>query len=54
MRVGISEGEFVILSETSPNRYHGHIRQWKDLSRGMKNGLYNHGLVRNLRGKFWK
>lgn len=53
-RIGISENEFVALRYTSPGRYHGHTCSWRELSTEVQNKLYEHQMVRNLRGKMWK
>ena len=44
-RVGISHGQFVVLDETSSGVFHGHVREWKDLTTAMKNALINAGKV---------
>jgi hypothetical protein len=49
-RVGISNGEIVILDKTSEGVYHGHVRSWDDLSEKMKAVLRKAGLV-NKKGK---
>lgn len=46
-RIAISNGEFVVLSETLPGLYHGHVRTWEQLGEDMQNILTNSGLVRN-------
>ena len=38
-RISLCDGEFVILFKTGNNCYHGHVRQWKDLTDQMKNIL---------------
>jgi hypothetical protein len=30
-RIGISEGEFVILDRTSEGIFHGHVRTWEEI-----------------------
>ena len=49
-RVGISNGQFVVLDQTSPGVFHGHVRIWADLEQNMKNALINSGMV-NRHGK---
>lgn len=49
-RIGISNGEFVVLSQTSEGLFHGHVRTWSGLSQEMQNALRRAGLV-NKRGK---
>lgn len=45
-RIGISEGQFVVLDQTPPGIYHGHVRSWNELSSVMKNVLRKAGLVK--------
>lgn len=58
-RVGTSEGEIVILSQTSKGEFHGHVRTWAELlsegekSEGIRNALRNNGFV-NKKGKILK
>lgn len=49
-RIGISEGEFVVLDKTQEGEYHGHVREWNQLSENMKNVLRKSGKV-NKKGK---
>jgi Tfp pilus assembly protein PilE len=49
-RIGISDGEFVVLDQTSPRLFHGHVRSWADLTDKMKKALVNSNLV-SLKGK---
>ena len=49
-RIGISNGEFVILDNTIDNIYHGHVRIWSELSQAMQALLRRNGLV-NKKGK---
>lgn len=49
-RIGISEGEFVVLDETMEGLFHGHVRNWNELSDTMKAELRKAGLV-NKKGK---
>lgn len=49
-RVGVSEGEIVILDRTCEGLYHGHVRTWQELCKDprgvrIKNALENHKLV---------
>lgn len=56
-RVGIdhSTGEFVVFDKTKDNIFHGHVRDWKDLTNEMQNALQQSGMVDKrgniLRGK---
>ena len=49
-RIGISEGQIVVLSKTLEGLYHGHVRIWTELTDIMQNALIEAGLV-NSRGK---
>ena len=49
-RIGISDGEIVILDQTSPGLFHGHVRTWNNLRQEMKNILIDANLVTS-RGK---
>ncbi|MCM1315467.1 MAG: hypothetical protein NC244_08885 [Alistipes senegalensis] len=49
-RIGISNGEFVVLDNTIGNIFHGHVRPWKKLSQTMQAVLKRAGLV-NKKGK---
>ncbi|MCA9550298.1 MAG: hypothetical protein KC933_09700 [Myxococcales bacterium] len=51
-RIGVDKatGEFVVLDEHLPGKFHGHVRSWGDLTSQMQNALRNAGLV-NGRGK---
>jgi Tfp pilus assembly protein PilE len=51
-RIAISDGEFVVLDQTStsPEIFHGHVRGWADLTDQMKRALVNSNLV-SLKGK---
>lgn len=44
-RVSASKGQIVILDETSPSIYHGHVKEWHDLSERMQNILIDNGYV---------
>jgi hypothetical protein len=46
-RIGVSEGEIVILDETCPGQYHGHVRRWDELEEFMQRSLERAGLVKN-------
>ena len=48
-RVGLSEGEIVILNETIPDLYHGHVREITDLTDPIKNALREKGWI-NAKG----
>lgn len=49
-RIAISDGEIVILDQTSPRLFHGHVRTWQELTQTMKNVLTDANLV-TLKGK---
>ena len=49
-RIGISDKEIVVLDQTSPRLFHGHVRLWKELTQEMKNALVDAGLC-TLKGK---
>jgi len=49
-RIGISNNQFVVLVETSPGLYHGHVRTWTELTNKMQAILYKQGKV-SLNGK---
>jgi hypothetical protein len=51
-RVGVDEdaGEIVVLDETEPGVYHGHVRTWGQLTDDMRKALVRAGLT-NRRGK---
>ena len=44
-RIGISEDEFVVLSQTRPLDFHGHVRLWEELTPAMRNTLIKYGLA---------
>ncbi|MBG9795002.1 hypothetical protein ABD76_22045 [Paenibacillus dendritiformis] len=44
-RIGISDGEFVVLDKTSEGLYHGHVRAWSELTPTMQSILRKAGLV---------
>ncbi len=46
-RIGVdrSNGEIVVLDQHLPDRYHGHVRTWDDLTQPMQNALKNAALV---------
>jgi hypothetical protein len=49
-RVGVSNGEIVVLDQTSPEVFHGHVRSWNELTPQMQSALRKAGLV-NKKGK---
>ena len=49
-RIGISDGEIVVLDETSEGIFHGHVRNWDSLSDKMRSVLRREGMV-NKKGK---
>ena len=60
-RVGLdSNGDFVVLDETSQNVFHGHVRQWngnggnQGLTQTMKNALYDAGYIKTPKGSKFK
>ncbi|TNJ53558.1 hypothetical protein FE784_40400 [Paenibacillus hemerocallicola] len=44
-RIGISDGEFVVLDKTSDGIYHGHVRSWSELNPTMQSILRKAGLA---------
>jgi hypothetical protein len=52
-RIGISNGEFVVLDQTRPGLFHGHVRIWEELEREMRAPLMKAGLVTS-KGKIKK
>jgi hypothetical protein len=42
-----ANGEIVVLDEHLPDRFHGHVRRWDELTPQMQNGLKDAGLVDN-------
>ncbi|MCX5922877.1 MAG: hypothetical protein NTX86_06150 [Candidatus Dependentiae bacterium] len=52
-RIAVDDGEFVVLSKTRDRLYHGHVREWDDLTDKMQRVLEEAGLV-NGRGKIIK
>ncbi|WP_330410898.1 hypothetical protein, partial [Lachnotalea glycerini] len=52
-RVGISDGEIVVLDETTKGVFHGHVRSWSELSEPMKAALKKAGMV-TKKGKIIK
>ncbi|HHW7506535.1 TPA: VENN motif pre-toxin domain-containing protein [Mannheimia haemolytica] len=51
-RVGVDKltGEYAVFDQTEKNIYHGHVRNWNELTTEMKNALKEAGLV-NDKGK---
>jgi hypothetical protein len=54
-RIGISQGEFVVLDYTCHDangncKFHGHVRDWNDLEDDMKQALVREGAIK-LKGK---
>ena len=49
-RVGISNGQIVMLPQTTPGVYHGYVVTWTKLPQDARNALYEAGMV-TLRGK---
>lgn len=49
-RVGISNGEIVVLDGDVRNGYHGYVRTWEELTKQMRCALIDNGLA-NDRGK---
>jgi len=45
-RIAVSGNEIVILDQTSPGCYHGHVREWHGLKQNMKNILVKNKLVK--------
>jgi hypothetical protein len=57
-RIGVSQGEFVVLDYTCHDangncKFHGHVRSWEDLSDKMKTALQKKGWA-NSKGKIIK
>jgi len=52
-RVALSEDEFVVLMEHSPDKFHGHVRTWSELDDLMRSTLIDAGLV-TKKGKIIK
>ena len=58
-RIGINEGEFVVLDRThkgiSRNKdiFHGHVERWEDLRQPMRDALEKAGLT-DKKGKILK
>ncbi len=44
-RIAVSHGQFVVIDETSPGLYHGHVREWNQLRDEMKAVLRKADLV---------
>jgi hypothetical protein len=44
-RIGISEGEFVILNRTSKRVYHGHVESWEEFGKKLQKFLQKIGWV---------
>ena len=46
-RIGVdpSNGEIVVLDQHLPDRFHGHVRNWDELTQAMQNALRGAGLV---------
>ena len=44
-RIGVSNGQFVVLPQTSPGVHHGYVVQWDELTNQMKSVLYQNGVV---------
>ena len=60
-RIGLdNNGDFVVFDETTPGRFHGHIRTWnrnngnQGLSQAMKNALYDAGYIKSPKGTSFK
>ena len=49
-RIGISNNQFVVLMQTRPGLFHGHVRQWGELTIDMQHALINSGFT-NWKGK---
>ena len=49
-RVSVDGNKFVVFDETLPGVFHGHVREWNQLTQNMKNALIDAGLA-NRRGK---
>ena len=49
-RIAVCDGQFVVLDRQSSAEYHGHVREWKDLTKPMRQALEEAGLT-NDKGK---
>jgi len=49
-RIAIEQGKFVVLNQTQPGLYHGHVRSWEQLRPAMQRALQKAGKV-TLSGK---
>lgn len=45
-RIAVSNGQFVVMDQTSPGIFHGHVREWDDLRQKMKNVLIKNKVVK--------
>lgn len=57
-RIGVSDGQFVVLDETVPGEFHGHVRTWEELQqlkdfKLIKEALLARGLI-DKRGRILK
>ncbi len=50
-RISLSQGEIVILDQTSLGLYHGHVRTWNELTGSMRRALHKSGWVNTQTGK---
>jgi hypothetical protein len=46
IRIAVDNEQFVVLNETVPGEYHGHVRKWNRLNDYMKNALIDNNLVK--------
>lgn len=44
--IAVEDNYFVIFYKTIEREFHGHVREWKQLTDHMKNTLINHGLAK--------
>ena len=52
-RIGIEDGQFVVFQKTMEGIYHGHLREFSELEKPMRDALENAGLINKL-GKIIK
>lgn len=50
-RIGLSCGQMVVLDQTAPKLYHGHVRDWGGLTEVMRTKLHANGWAHYKTGK---
>ena len=53
-RIGVSDGNFVVLDKTCEGLYHGHMRTWQELSMQMRNALITAKLANHKGRILWQ